>query len=132
MPCCHIAKRARHPGEIFGLEIEPGERIATMRVEAGGDQKELGPEIVQRGQDAFLESGPEPRAVRSRRQSRIDDVPMWTAVLCGPGAGIERPLMRRGIEPARSSFGDRFGTVSVMHIEIDLNRQNPIARSGSA
>src|SRR3546814_20058260 len=40
----------RDPGEILRLELELRPRIAPMRVEAGGDQDQFGPEAVHRRQ----------------------------------------------------------------------------------
>src|SRR3954447_8320825 len=77
-PACGFAgeihQLARHPAEIFRVEIDVGERIAAMRVETCGDDDQLGSKFRQLRQDQIVESGAESGAAVVRRQRRVDDV----------------------------------------------------------
>ncbi len=59
------------PGEIGIRQQQLGERVGAMRVEAGGDQDEIGPKILERGQDDLVESaaelGPTPTSAAAAR-----------------------------------------------------------------
>ena len=58
-----------YPSVIAFLEQELGERIALMRIEPGRDQHEIGPEGVERRQDA-LRSSPEPELARAGHRAK--------------------------------------------------------------
>src|SRR5665213_601797 len=68
-----VHQLARDPAEIFGLEIERGQGIAVVGVEAGGNDDQFGAEFLQLRQDHALECGAELGATILRRQRRVDD-----------------------------------------------------------
>src|SRR5215471_9923374 len=50
-----VHQPARHPAEILRLQVEGGERIAVMRIEAGRDHDQFGGVFLQMRQDAVFE-----------------------------------------------------------------------------
>src|ERR1700720_1359435 len=54
-----VHQLARHPAEIFGLQIERSQRVAMMRIESRRDDDELRAEFAQVGQDRVFEGGAE-------------------------------------------------------------------------
>src|SRR5690606_2146754 len=51
-PSRDVHDPARHPGEVVGLPVEVGKRIAVVGVEPRREQNEVRPEILERWQDA--------------------------------------------------------------------------------
>ena len=109
----------RRPGEVLFGEVEIGERVAVMRVEARGNDHELGSVFIEPRQDAVLESGLELVAVVARAQRRIDDGIVFAALADGAGAGKQRHLMRRAIHHRLVGPENLLRAVAVMHVEID-------------
>src|SRR5882757_1847633 len=50
-----VHQLARDPAEILGLDVERGQRIAVMRVEAGRNDDQLGAEFLQLRQNQVFE-----------------------------------------------------------------------------
>src|ERR1700676_3367780 len=114
-----IHQLARDPAEVFGLEIERGQRIAIMRVETGRDDDQLGTELGELRQDHVLERGAKFRAAILRRQGRVDDIVVFAAFTFGAVAGKQRHLVRRAIHHALVSPEDVLGAVAVVNVEVD-------------
>src|ERR1700730_3437693 len=68
-----VHQLARDPAEILRLQIERGQRIAIMGIEAGGDDDQFGAEFPQLRQDHVFERGAELGAAVFRGQRRIAD-----------------------------------------------------------
>ena len=109
---------AGRPVEIVLVEVDLGQRIAVMRVEAGGNDDQVGPEIVERRQDARVERLAEQVAAGAGRQRRVDDV-AGAGLVLGAGAGIERHLVGRAVEHRRVVPEDVLGAVAVMDVPVD-------------
>jgi len=95
-----IHQLAGDPAKVFGLQIERGQGIAMVRVEAGGDDDQFGAELLQLRQDQIFKRGAEPGAAVLGRQRRIDDVS------CSPrshwrGAWKQRHLVGRAVHHGR-------------------------------
>ena len=88
-----------------------------MRVEAGGDDQKLWLEAAQCRQHDLRERGAKFGRSRPRWQRRVDDI-AGTSFRTRAGAGIERRLMRRGIQHARFAPENILGAVAVVHVEI--------------
>src|SRR3954447_24697390 len=117
-----IHQLARDPAEILGLHIERSQRIAEMRVEAGGDDDELGAELAQLRQDQVFERRAELDAAVFRGERRIDDGVVLAALAGGAGAGKQRHLVRRAIHHGRIGPEDILRAVAVMDVKIDDRR----------
>src|SRR5215472_7324537 len=65
---------ARHPGEVGLQQVEVGERVARVGVEAGGDDDKVRLEALEPRQDHGLERLAELLATVAGAQRRIDDV----------------------------------------------------------
>src|SRR3546814_1289746 len=61
------AQFAGEPGVVVGVELQLRQRVAPVRVEAGGDQQQLWPEGVDRRQQAVFPGCPE--AARSEEHT---------------------------------------------------------------
>src|ERR1700674_1746444 len=70
----HVDPLARDPAEIFRFEIERRQRIAVVRVEAGGDDDQLRCKFLQLRQDHVFEGGAEFGAAVFGGQRRVDDI----------------------------------------------------------
>jgi len=81
------------PGEIGFAEIEAAERVAEMRVEAGGNNQQVRRERLDSRQDRGFERLAERVAAVARAQRRIDDLAVLARFAHRPGAGVERHLM---------------------------------------
>src|ERR1700692_2703763 len=84
---CDVHQLARDPAEILRLEIERGQGIPVMRVEAGGDHDQFGAEFPQLRQDDVFEGGAELRPAVFGSQRRVDDGVVLAALAGGAGAG---------------------------------------------
>src|SRR6201987_5329866 len=104
-----VHQLARHPAEIFSLEVEGGEGIAVMRIEAGGDDDELGCELLQSWKDAALECSAELRAAIFGRERRVDDGIVLAAFACRARAGKQRHLVSGAIHHASIGPEDILG-----------------------
>src|SRR6476619_2412281 len=114
-----IHQFARDPAEVFRPEIERGQRIPVMRVEAGRDNDQLGTEFLQLWQDSVFKCGAEFGAAIFRRQRRVDDGVVLAALAACAGAGKQRHLVRRAIHHGRIGPEDILGAIAVMDVEID-------------
>jgi len=68
-----IHQLARHPGIILRAQIQRGQRIAVMRIEAGGDDEKLRAEFFELRQDQILERRAEFRPAILGGERRVDD-----------------------------------------------------------
>src|SRR3546814_1990416 len=68
------AQFAGEPGVVVGVELQLRQRVAPVRVEAGGDQQQLWPEGVDRRQQAVFPGCPEAAAAGARWQRGVEDV----------------------------------------------------------
>ena len=121
MPAClrgALHQLAGRPVEIVLVEVDLGQRIAVMRVEAGGNDDQVRPEIVERRQDARLERLAKDVAAGAGRQRRVDDV-AGAGLVLGAGAGIERHLVGRAVEHRRIVPEDVLRAVAVMDVPVD-------------
>src|SRR5215207_5040620 len=100
-----------------------------MSVETCRDDKKIGREIIERGQDQRLHGIAKLLRPVAGAQGRVEDI---THSPLGPvtGAGIERHLMRRAIEKLRIGPEYLLGPVAVMHVEI--NHRNALRVIGGA
>src|ERR1700730_18156057 len=117
-----IHQFARHPAEIVRLEIERGQRVPVVRVEAGGDDDQFGGELPQLRQDQVFERGAEFGAAVFRGQGRADDGIVFAALADGAGTGKQRHLVRRPIHHRRIGPENILGAVAVVDVEIDYRR----------
>src|SRR5688500_9752028 len=81
-----VLQLAGRPVEILRIQVDLGQRVAAVRVEAGGDEDQVGAEFFDRRQDALLESLLEARGAVAGRQRRVEDV---------AGAGFRQPAGAR-------------------------------------
>src|SRR3954449_11707450 len=93
-----VEKLRGRPGEVGLLEVQVGERVAPVRVEAGRYDDKVGPKRLDARKQAGLEGVPEYLPVRTGRQRGIDDGVVIAPLRARPGAGVERHLMRRAVE----------------------------------
>src|SRR5450631_28493 len=114
-----VHQLARDPAEIIRFEIERRQRIAVVRVEAGGDDDQLRRKFLQLRQDYVFEGGAEFGAAVFGGQRRVDDIVVFAALAAGAGAGKQRHLVRRAIHHRRIGPENILGAVAVMHVEID-------------
>src|SRR3546814_3358912 len=124
-------KLGGRPGIILLRQVEAGQRIPRMRIEAGRDEHEVGSERPQGRQYAIGHGGAELGAPGTGRQWRVDDVAADAPLVRFPGAGIERVLVRRSVEHRWIVPEHRLGAVSVMPVEVDY-RGAPYAEIGRA
>ncbi len=117
--CAMRHQALRRPGEIGLAQVEIAERIAIMRVEARGDDDEIGAERLQARQDRLREGFAERFAAVARAQRRVDDLIVLPAFASRAGAGIERHLMGRGVHDAAIAPEDVLRAIAVVHVEID-------------
>ena len=88
---CKPRRTTSELGEDAGRELEPGERVVSMRVEAGRDQEQLGLEC----RDRALRASERFEITDVASSRREWDVQERLALLVGPAAtGIERPLVQ--------------------------------------
>ena len=108
-----VAEPLTERREIFRLECHLGDRIARVRIEAGGNKKQIGlegHESIERA--AHL--GDMLRARRKRRDGKIVNI----AKGARPGAWIPGKLMNGGERDPRIVRDDLFGPVAMMRVEI--------------
>ena len=117
-----VHQLARDPAEIFRLQIERGQGIAVMRVEAGGDDQQFGGEFLQLRQDQVFERGAEFCSAVFGGERRVDDGVVLAALAAGAGAGKQRHLVRRAIHHALVGPENILGAVAVMDVEVDDRR----------
>src|SRR3546814_6392929 len=87
------AQFAGEPGVVVGVELQLRQRVAPVRVEAGGDQQQLWPEGVDRRQQAVFPGCPEAAAAGARWQRGVEDV-AGAALVPVPGVRVQRHLVR--------------------------------------
>ncbi len=89
-----------------------------MRIKTCRDDKKIGREIIERGQDQRLHGIAKLLRPVAGAQGRVEDIAHSPL---GPvtGAGIERHLMRGTIEKLRVGPEYLLGSVAVMHVEIN-------------
>src|SRR3546814_442102 len=100
------AQFAGEPGVVVGVELQLRQRVAPVRVEAGGDQQQLWPEGVDRRQQAVFPGCPEAAAAGARWQRGVEDV-AGAALVPVPGVRVQRHLVRAQVLHARFVFEDR-------------------------
>src|SRR6516165_7979913 len=115
----HIHDLLRGPDEIGLGQIDVGERVAHMRVKAGGDDGKLRPEFLKPWQNPRLECGAERCAAIAGTQRRIDDRIVFAGLADGAGPRKQRHLMGRAIHDAFIRPEDLLRTIAVMHVKID-------------
>lgn len=114
-----VHQLTRDPGVVLGAQIQRRQRIAVMRIEAGGDDQQLGAEFFQPRQDQALERGTEFGPAVLGRERCIDDGVVIAALALGAGARKQRHLVRRAVHHGRVRPEDVLRAVAVMHVEID-------------
>src|SRR6266481_3962755 len=114
-----IHQFARDPAEVLRPEIERGQRIPVMCVEAGGDDDQFGAEFLQLRQDRVFKRGAEFGAAIFRRQRCVDDGVVLAALATRAGAGKQRHLVRRAIHHARIGPENILGAIAMVDVEID-------------
>src|SRR5450759_2549132 len=115
----NIHQLARDPAEIFRPEIERGQRITIVCIEAGGDDDEFGAEFAQLRQDHVFEGGAEFGAAVFRGQRCIDDGVVLAAFAAGAGTGKQWHMVRRAIHHGRIGPENVLRAVAVMDVEVD-------------
>jgi ribosome biogenesis GTPase A len=105
-------------GEVLGFETEAADRVARERVEAGGDEHEVGREVAfdrgQRGrEDREIAAG------RSVRRQRGVDATVARRDVRAAATRPERPAMERPEEDLAVGREQFLGSVAVMHVEVD-------------
>jgi len=118
----HVGDRhdlARHPAEIRLDQVQVGERVAPMRIEACRYHDQVGLEIPQPGQNDLLEGFAELRPAVAGAQGRVDDGVVLAALAHRPGTRIERHLVGRAIHHAGIGPENLLRAVAVMDVEID-------------
>ena len=107
---------ARDP-RVVGLgELETGQRILAMRVEAGRDENELRPVRLERRQPAVDDRRAEGIAAVAGRKRNVDHV---RRLVLDAAVRVQRILERGDHQHARVALEDVFGAVAVMHVEVD-------------
>src|SRR5262249_33489327 len=114
-----IHELAGRPIEIRFEQIEVGERVAHMGVEACRDHDQVRAEISQPRQDDGFEGSTKLVAAVAGTQRRVDDGVVLAALAHRAGAGIERHLMGRAVHHAAVGPEDVLRTVAVVHVEVD-------------
>src|SRR5579875_676246 len=89
----HRDDAAGDPGVVAFNEVETAERIAPMAIEPSRENNDAGAEISNARQNQRLKRLAEALAAVSRRQRRIDDIPMFAALVLRARSGKERHLM---------------------------------------
>ena len=107
------------PDEILGFDIELRQRIAAMPVEPGGDDHQFGGEAVERRQNALAPGRTKLGTAAAGGQRHVHHVARDAAFAREAGAGIERILVRRGIEERRLRLDDGLRSLAVMNVEVD-------------
>lgn len=116
-----IKQAAAHPFVGTALQIDAGQRVPAVRVEAGRNQKRARLKFLQRRQDLFFEGAAIVRVagapghgnIEGRAESRTD-----AAVFFRSGAGIKRILVRADEKYIRIVVKHRFGAVAVVHVPV--------------
>jgi len=65
---------AGDPGIVVGIQHQLGQRIAAVRVEAGGDDQQFGREGIEGGQQVIALGAAEGFAAASGRERSIGDI----------------------------------------------------------
>src|SRR5438445_2528777 len=109
-----IDKLACDPLVVGCAEVEVGERVEIVRIEPGRDHHELRAKALDRWQDDVAADLAERERTRRGRQRRVDDVADAGFVRFA-AAGIQRRLMRGGVEYAWLTPEDVLRAVAVVH-----------------
>lgn len=111
-----------HLTEVGVLEQEPAQRIAAARIKAGGDEYEIGPELVH-GRDQFLAERPQHLCMTGPGgQGPIQSCAAAAAgpgFVRSPGAWIPGPLVYREEEHAAVGVEGVLRAVAVMDVPVD-------------
>ena len=118
VPACDLHELAGRPAEVGLGEVEIAEGIASMRVEARGDDQKIGRERLEARQDFALHSLAEGLAAIAGPQGRVDDLVVLAALANRAGAGIMGHLMGRGVHHAGIVPEDVLDAIAVMDVEI--------------
>eukprot|EP01035_Chromulina_nebulosa_P029519 gene29520-39124_t len=113
-----LHKPAGDPVEIVADQVDLRQRIAVVGVEPGRQQYEVGPERVERRQDAAGHRLAERTARVIGPERGVDDI-ADTCLVLGAGARIERHLVRRAIEHRWIVPEDILRAITVVHIPVD-------------
>ena len=114
----HLHQLLRHPGKIRFEEIQAGERIAHVGVEAGRDDDEIGRKPFEPRQDHALHRFAELVAAVARAERRVDDGVLRATFTHRAGARIKRHLVRRAVHHPRMVPVNVLAAVAMVHVEI--------------
>jgi hypothetical protein len=118
MAISYLEELFGYPHIIGFLQYQLGKGISSVRVKAGRDQHQLRAEGVERRQDPLAHTATKLARPGHWTKRHIDDIPD-TGLTRGTGAGIERVLVRGGIEQPIIGLERGLGAVAVVDIKVD-------------
>lgn len=115
---------------MIQLQGKPAQRITRQRIEAGGNENEIGNEAYGRSIDPRFESRDIPIRRERRGHGDVPDTLVRTPILGCSGTWIPRPLVHGDEMDVGLGLHQRLGAVAVVHVPVDY--QNPLQSMLSA
>ena len=112
-----LAQLFGDPDEILDIKLQRGERVVAMRIETGGDDDQVGREIIECGQDHTLVGGAKFRTAAMMAQRNVGDIPD-ARFRRATRTRKDAALMGRCVEDRRIVLDHILRPVPVMHVEI--------------
>ena len=107
-----------NPRVIDRFQLQFGQWVRPVRVEASRDNDQLGGKGIKSGQQGVAPCAPEFSAAAARREGNIRNIVRTTVFIGKTSAWIAGTLMARGEEEARFIRECRLGSITVMHIKV--------------